>query len=29
MAAQQRTTALALGWDEEEGITLEFDGEDK
>jgi type VI secretion system protein VasG len=25
MAAQQRTTALALGWDEDEGITLEFD----
>ena len=29
MAAQQRTTALALGWDEDEGITLEFDGEQK
>jgi type VI secretion system protein VasG len=28
MAGQQRTTSLALGWDEEEGITLEFDGEE-
>ncbi|MBU9818700.1 type VI secretion system ATPase TssH [Rahnella sp. BCC 1045] len=24
MSGQQRTTSLALGWDEEEGITLEF-----
>lgn len=24
MSAQERTTSLALGWDEEEGITLEF-----
>ncbi|MFO6296727.1 type VI secretion system ATPase TssH [Rahnella selenatireducens] len=24
MSEQQRTTSLALGWDEEEGITLEF-----
>ncbi|MBV6818140.1 type VI secretion system ATPase TssH [Rahnella sp. PD12R] len=29
MSGQQRTTSLALGWDEEEGITLEFDGEGK
>ncbi|WP_414068792.1 hypothetical protein [Rahnella inusitata] len=29
MAGQQRTTALALSWVEEEGITLEFDGEEK
>ncbi|WP_414062022.1 hypothetical protein [Rahnella inusitata] len=28
-AGQQRTTALALSWVEEEGITLEFDGEEK
>jgi type VI secretion system protein VasG len=27
MSGQQRTTSLALGWDEEEGITLEFDAE--
>lgn len=27
MSEQQRTTSLALGWDEEEGITLEFDAE--
>ncbi len=25
-AGQQRTTSLALGWNEEEGIVLEFDG---
>jgi type VI secretion system protein VasG len=29
MSGQQSTTSLALGWDEEEGITLEFDGEGK
>lgn len=28
-AGQQSTTSLALGWDEEDGITLEFDGEHK
>ncbi|UNK63167.1 type VI secretion system ATPase TssH [Buttiauxella ferragutiae] len=27
-AAQQRTTSLVLGWDEEEGIVLEFDGQE-
>jgi type VI secretion system protein VasG len=27
MSAQARTTSLTLGWDEEAGITLEFDGE--
>ncbi|EEQ07772.1 type VI secretion system ATPase TssH [Yersinia bercovieri] len=26
MSEQQRTTSLTLGWDEAEGITLEFDG---
>lgn len=26
-AGQQKTHSLALGWDEEDGITLEFDGE--
>uniref|UniRef100_UPI0011A16D0D type VI secretion system ATPase TssH n=1 Tax=Yersinia aleksiciae TaxID=263819 RepID=UPI0011A16D0D len=26
MSEQQRTTSLRLGWDEAEGITLEFDG---
>ncbi|CQD34981.1 type VI secretion system ATPase TssH [Yersinia mollaretii] len=26
MSEQQRTTSLALGWDEAEGITLEFEG---
>ena len=24
MSEQQRTTSLTLGWDEEEGIVLEF-----
>ncbi|QLK63555.1 type VI secretion system ATPase TssH (plasmid) [Enterobacteriaceae bacterium Kacie_13] len=27
MSVKQRTTSLALGWDEEEGITLAFTGE--
>lgn len=27
MSEQQKTTALALGWDDEEGITLEFSDE--
>jgi len=27
MSEPQRTTSLTLGWDEEEGITLEFNGE--
>ncbi|TDN50094.1 type VI secretion system protein VasG [Buttiauxella sp. JUb87] len=27
-AAQQRTISLVLGWDEEEGIVLEFDGQE-
>ncbi|CNI01377.1 Clp ATPase [Yersinia kristensenii] len=29
MSEQQRTTSLALGWDEAEGITLEFEGGEK
>ncbi|WP_145498606.1 type VI secretion system ATPase TssH [Yersinia bercovieri] len=29
MSEQQRTTSLTLGWDEAEGITLEFEGGEK
>ncbi|HEC1649911.1 TPA: type VI secretion system ATPase TssH [Yersinia enterocolitica] len=29
MSEQQRTTALTLGWDEADGITLEFEGGEK
>ncbi|CNM02570.1 Clp ATPase [Yersinia intermedia] len=29
MSEQQRTTSLALGWDEADGITLEFEGGEK
>jgi type VI secretion system protein VasG len=29
MSEKQRTTSLTLGWDEEQGITLEFEGEEQ
>ncbi|CNI75578.1 Clp ATPase [Yersinia pseudotuberculosis] len=29
MSEQQRTTSLTLGWDEDDGITLEFEGGEK
>ncbi|MHA3268526.1 type VI secretion system ATPase TssH, partial [Yersinia pseudotuberculosis] len=29
MSEQQRTTSLTLGWDEADGITLEFEGGEK
>lgn len=28
LSEQQRTTSLTLGWDEEDGITLEFSGQE-